>query len=178
MTSPSLRRAAAYQCITVTLARLGQTGGRRAPLWNWRRWRRCTAMHRVATCSYYECYFVSIWTTAVLALTHLITFWKFHRLSGVNWKIFGTVPVLGTFLRNLETPFGGAVHRSDETHKVLRSAFPFMVCDFQFLSNSQHTDDQNTRLCCVGIGDPRRRSNQRFGSVAAVNWKETGNCIP
>ena len=68
--------------------------------------------------------------------THLITFWKIHRLTGVNWKFFGTVPVLGTFLRKLETPFGGAVHKADETHKVLRSALPFMACDFQFLSNS------------------------------------------
>jgi len=89
--------------------------------------------------------------------TDLITFWKFHRLTGVNWKIFGNVPVLGTFLRSLETPFGGAVHKADETHKVLRSALPFMVCDFQFLSNSHRTYDQKTRWCCAGVGDPHRR---------------------
>jgi hypothetical protein len=81
----------------------------------------------------------------------------------VNWKISGSVPVLGTLLRNLETPFGGAVHRADETHKVLRSALPFMVCDFQFLSNSHRAYDQITRWCCACIGDPRRKSDQHFG---------------
>ena len=111
-------------------------------------------------------------------LIHLITFWKFHRLTGVNWKFFGTVPVLGTFLRNVETPFGGAVHKADETHKVLRSAFPFMVCDFQFLSNSHHMCDQNTRSCCAGVGSPRRRCSLLSGSIYAVNWKGTGNHIP
>ena len=73
---------------------------------------------------------------------YLITFWKFHGLVGVNWNLFGTVPIPGTFLRNLETPFGGVAHRSDETHKVLRSVFPCMSCKY----NSQRELNPNYRL--------------------------------
>ena len=80
----------------------------------------------------------------------------------MNRNFFGNVPVMGTFLRSAETPFGGAVHRTDETHKVLRSAVPFIAGNFQFFSNSHRAYDQITRWCCACIGDPRQKPDQHF----------------
>jgi len=113
-----------------------------------------------------------------LITPHLITFRKFHSLTGVNWKFFGNVPVLGTLLRNLETPFGGAVHKADETHKVLRSALPFTEGDFQFLSSSQRK--LNLKLDCTSDEGCRRPRNTTacFGRIRGVNWKGTGNHLP
>ena len=70
------------------------------------------------------------------------------------------------------------MHKADETHKVLRSALPFMVCDFQFLSNSQRK--LNLKLDCTSDEGRRRPRNTTasFGRKSGVNWKETGNHIP